>query len=80
MGFAIADLREDNIWALFIHPEFEGEGIEKKLQKMMLDWYFSMNKEKVWLGTASGTRARDSIKHQGGPKRECMEQKSLNLK
>jgi len=57
VGFAIADLKENNIWALFLNPEFEGRGIGKKLQKIMLDWYFSTGKENVWLGTSPNTRA-----------------------
>ncbi len=57
VGFAIADLLEDNIWALFILPEYEHKGIGQTLQKIMLNWYFSQNKEKVWLGTAFNTRA-----------------------
>ena len=57
VGFAIADLVDSNIWALFIHPDFEGRGIGSTLQKMMLDWYFSQGKEYVWLGTSPSTRA-----------------------
>lgn len=57
VGFSIADLQDNNIWALFVHPEFEGRGIGRQLHDTMLDWYFSQTKEKVWLGTASGTRA-----------------------
>jgi GNAT superfamily N-acetyltransferase len=57
VGFAIADLKENNIWALFLHPGFEGRGIGKKLHSLMLDWYFETGKEHVWLGTAPGTRA-----------------------
>lgn len=57
VGFSIADLKESNIWALFVLPEFEGKGIGKKLHKEMLDWYFTQTKEKLWLGTAPNTRA-----------------------
>lgn len=57
VGFAIADLKEDNIWALFITPAHEAKGIGKKLQQLMLDWYFSQGKSSVWLGTAPNTRA-----------------------
>ncbi len=57
VGFAIADLKDHNIWALFIRPEYEGVGIGKKLHEMMLDWYFSKTQENVWLGTAPKTRA-----------------------
>ncbi len=57
IGFAIADLQANNIWALFLLPEFEGRGIGRRLQNIMLDWYFSTGKEHVWLGTAPGTKA-----------------------
>ncbi len=57
VGFAIADLKEDNIWALFIHPDFERRGIGKKLHDEMLNWYFSQTDKTVWLGTSQKTRA-----------------------
>lgn len=56
-GFAIADLREHNIWALFVRPEYEGQGIGRTLHDRMLDWYFSQTQETVWLGTSPHTRA-----------------------
>ena len=65
VGFAIADLKEKNIWALFIHPEFEEKGIGKKLHAMMLDWYFTKTTEPVWLGTAPNTRAETFYRKQG---------------
>lgn len=57
VGFAIADLRENNIWALFVKPEFEKQGIGKKLHETMLDWYFAQTEKNVWLGTLPNTRA-----------------------
>jgi GNAT superfamily N-acetyltransferase len=27
VGFSIIDLKENNIWALFVHPDFENKGI-----------------------------------------------------
>ncbi|MFY7965825.1 MAG: GNAT family N-acetyltransferase [Chitinophagaceae bacterium] len=65
VGFAIADLKENNIWALFLHPEFEGKGIGQKLHKIMLDWYFTQTKNTVWLGTAFNTRAEKFYKKAG---------------
>jgi GNAT superfamily N-acetyltransferase len=56
-GFAIADLVDHNIWALFVHPEFEKLGIGKKLHDEMLCWYFSQTYKTVWLSTLPGTRA-----------------------
>jgi GNAT superfamily N-acetyltransferase len=57
VGFAIADLVDNNIWALFIHPGFERIGIGKKLHEEMLNWYFSQTDKTVWLGTSPKTRA-----------------------
>jgi GNAT superfamily N-acetyltransferase len=57
VGFAIADLVDNNIWALFVHPGFEKQGIGKRLHHSMLDWYFSLKNEKLWLSTSPGTRA-----------------------
>src|SRR2546423_9052191 len=52
VGFAIADLKENNIWALFIQPGYQGKGIGKKLHDEMMNWYFSQTDKIVWLGTA----------------------------
>jgi GNAT superfamily N-acetyltransferase len=65
VGFAIADLKDHNIWALFIHPEFEGKGIGKKLHQLMLNWYFNQTQKTVWLSTAPGTRAEKFYKRNG---------------
>lgn len=65
VGFAIADLQEDNIWALFLHPDFEGKGIGRQLHKIMLDWYFSTGKETIWLGTSPNTRAEKFYRNSG---------------
>ena len=65
LGFAIVDLKEKNVWALFIRPGFEGKGIGQNLQQLMLDWYFSKTKEKIWLGTAPGTRAEKFYRQSG---------------
>jgi GNAT superfamily N-acetyltransferase len=65
VGFAIADLKENNIWALFIDPEFEKKGIGQKLHKIMMDWYFSQTKETIWLGTDSHTRAENFYRKTG---------------
>ncbi len=65
IGFAIADLKENNIWALFVDPEFEGKGVGGRLHEMMLNWYFAQHKEDVWLGTAPETKAEKFYKKHG---------------
>lgn len=65
VGFSIADLQDENIWALFVHPDHEHKGIGKQLHNTMLNWYFDQQKEKVWLSTAPGTRAEKFYRMQG---------------
>jgi GNAT superfamily N-acetyltransferase len=68
VGFAIADLKENNIWALFLDPDFQKKGIGQRLHEMMLDWYFAQTKNKVWLGTACNTRAEKFYRKAGWTK------------
>jgi GNAT superfamily N-acetyltransferase len=65
VGFAIVDLLENNIWALFLDPNFEKKGIGQLLHKTMLDWYFSHTKKKLWLGTSFNTRAEHFYRKAG---------------
>ncbi|RZL31215.1 MAG: GNAT family N-acetyltransferase, partial [Pedobacter sp.] len=57
VGFAIVDLQDNNVWALFIDPKFERKGIGQLLHNEMLDWYFTQTEKSIWLGTAFNTRA-----------------------
>ena len=65
VAFAIADLQDHNIWALFVEPGYDGKGIGKTLHRMMLDWYFSQTTQPVWLGTAPHTRAEKFYRAAG---------------
>jgi GNAT superfamily N-acetyltransferase len=64
-GFAIADLKDNNIWALFVHPAFEKRGIGRQLHNLMLDWYFTQTKTNLWLGTSPHTRAETFYRKSG---------------
>jgi GNAT superfamily N-acetyltransferase len=57
VGFAIGDLLKNNVWALFIHPAYEGKGIGKTLLTLLLTWYFAQTNETIWLSTAPHSRA-----------------------
>jgi GNAT superfamily N-acetyltransferase len=65
VGFAIVDLIENNVWALFIHPDFEAMGIGKRLHRIMMDWYFVHTNNKIWLGTEPNSRAEKFYRMQG---------------
>ena len=65
VGFAIADLWENNIWALFVDPDYEKKGIGKKLHDIMLTWYFRESRKTVWLGTGPNTRAEQFYRMNG---------------
>lgn len=65
VGFSIVDLKSNNIWALFVHPDFENKGIGRQLHNIMLEWYFSQTQSTVWLGTSHSTRAVGFYKKLG---------------
>lgn len=65
VGFSIADLKENNIWALFVHPNYDKRGIGRQLHRLMLDWYFEQTRVTVCLGTAPNTRAENFYRKAG---------------
>ena len=65
IGFAIVDLKDRNVWALFLKPEYEGKGMGKTLHRMMMDWYFAQTKTTIWLATGFDTRAVQFYRMQG---------------
>ena len=69
IGFSIADLKDHNIWALFVHPDYEKKGIGRLLHDTMLNWYFKQTKESVWLGTDPYTRAEAFYRKAGWKER-----------
>lgn len=65
VAFAVGDLEKNNVWALFVLPGFEGQGIGRELLIMLLDWYYSQTTDTIWLSTAPNTRAADFYKSFG---------------
>jgi GNAT superfamily N-acetyltransferase len=65
VGFAIADLADNNVWALFVDPDYEEKGIGRKLHDDMLQWYFDQTDKAIWLGTAPNTRAEKFYRRAG---------------
>lgn len=65
VGFSIVDVHGRNVWALFLRPEYEKQGIGRQLHDRMLDWYFSQTSETLWLSTSPGTRAERFYRKAG---------------
>jgi GNAT superfamily N-acetyltransferase len=65
VGFAIVDLREHNVWALFVHPDAEKKGVGRQLHDEMIRWYFSQTTETLWLGTEPNSRAEGFYRKAG---------------
>lgn len=65
VGFSYVDMKENNVWALFVLPAYAEKGIGKKLHQIMIDWYFNVTDKAIWLGTAPGTRAEKFYEKQG---------------
>lgn len=59
VAFAVVDLVDNNVWALFVAPRYADQGIGKQLHNMMLNWYFQQTKTPIWLGTEPNTRAEE---------------------
>ena len=57
VAFGIADHASRNIWALFVAPGFEGQGIGRELLEAMVTWLFEQSPEPLWLTTGRNTRA-----------------------
>ncbi|MES2388325.1 MAG: GNAT family N-acetyltransferase [Bacteroidota bacterium] len=65
LGFAIIDNLKNNVWALFMRPEYERQGIGRKLHELMLNWHFTLGRHKLLLGTSPGSRAETIYKIAG---------------
>ena len=65
MGFAIVDVKAGEVWALFVDPDFEGNGIGSQLHDTMVGAYFAAGQTELILGTEPGTRAEAFYRHKG---------------
>jgi len=56
-AFSYANWIDGSIWALFVDPRFEGQGLGKQLLSLATDWLFSLGFRQVTLSTGTHTRA-----------------------
>jgi len=65
VGFSIVSVIDKNVWALFIQPGFDKQGIGKRLHDEMMNWYFKQTNDTIWLSTTPGTRAEQFYRKAG---------------
>jgi GNAT superfamily N-acetyltransferase len=63
-GFAMVDVEQQNLWALFVAPEQEFKGAGRHLHEGMLAWYFA-RADRLGLSTAPNTRAEHFYRKAG---------------
>ena len=64
-AFCYADKVNASIWALFVRPGHEGQGLGKALLKRAVDWLFEIGHDCVHLSTTADTRADRFYAAQG---------------
>lgn len=64
-GFCYADKVHSSIWALFMSPQYEGQGHARQLLKLATAWLFEQGHQVVRLSTGIGTRAERFYVIQG---------------
>lgn len=80
VGFSILDLKDNNIWALFVHPDFENKGVGRKLHEICSIGIFSKGKKVYGLEPHREPGQRHSIESRDGRKPEFMEKGRSSLK
>ena len=65
VAFCYADKLNASIWALFVSPGHEGQGLGKSLLAQAVDWLFEIGHDRVHLSTGANTRADRFYAAQG---------------
>lgn len=64
-GFAAVDAGKREVWALFVAPAAEGQGIGRALEQRLLAWAADQGLERLRLATAPGSRAERFYRMSG---------------
>ena len=57
VAFAVGDVTNGTVWALFVDPAHEGRGFGRQLHDEMVRWMWDQGLDRLWLTTESETRA-----------------------
>lgn len=69
-GFAILDIAGASVWALFVAPEAEGEGVGRALHDRLLGSATEHGLDRLALSTDPGTRAERFYREAGWTRAE----------
>jgi ribosomal protein S18 acetylase RimI-like enzyme len=64
-AFSYADKQDGSIWALFVSPRYEGQGMAKRLLALATDYLFDLGHDSIRLSTGPDTRADRFYAAQG---------------
>lgn len=64
-GFAIIDVKKRSVWALFVDPAAEGQGIGRGLHDRMVGWARGEGLHRLSLTTAADSRAANFYRASG---------------
>ncbi len=64
-GFSMADRTDGSIWALFVHPDFEGRGLGRELIRLAVDALWAAGHARAVLTTDPDTRAEAFYRRRG---------------
>ncbi|CAK7031443.1 MULTISPECIES: GNAT family N-acetyltransferase [unclassified Desulfovibrio] len=67
VGFAMAQVSEGYLFALFVHPDYEGKGIGRAIMEVVESELAKQGVKEAWLATGSepGIRAPGFYRHLG---------------
>lgn len=65
IAFCYANKLDSSIWALFVRPGHEGQGLGKSLLDQAVTWLFESGHDRIHLSTTAGTRADRFYAEQG---------------
>lgn len=65
LAFCYADKNDASIWALFVDPAHEGQGLAKRLLQLAVAWLFELGHRSIRLSTAAHSRADRFYAAQG---------------
>jgi GNAT superfamily N-acetyltransferase len=80
VGFCYADSENSSVWALFVSPEYEGQGLARRLLNLAVDWLFEIGKESVQLSTLANTRADRFYAAQGWTRGQVEHDKEVSFR